>query len=187
MNTKINLCTTCQKAMNPLFISFRVLTYQGLAIYEYNEFMRQLIYQFKGCFDYELCKVFLGNFAQEIRLMYSGYTIIPIPSFQGDDETRGFNHVLEISKAIGLEMMPIIQKTGRHKQATSNLRSREEIYQFLRLKLSPDLRRKKVLIIDDIYTTGSTIKAAINLIEKLNPKKISVLVVAKAMVKKVNK
>lgn len=173
--------------MNPLFLSFKVLTYKALAVYEYNEFVRHLVYQYKGCFDYELCEVFVANFAQEIRQLYKDFTIIPIPSYQADDEVRGFNHVIEICKTIGLDIMQILEKTDHHKQATSNLHLRQEVCHFLRLKQSPDLRGKKVLIVDDIYTTGSTIRAAINLVEKLNPKKICILVVAKTRAKTANK
>jgi len=47
------------------------------------------------------------------------------------------------------------------------------------IKKPVDLSKSRVLIVDDIYTTGSTMKAAINLVEKLNPKEIRVLVLAK--------
>ena len=171
--------------MNPLFISFKILNYEALAIYEYNDFIRQLVYQYKGCFDYELSASFISNFAKEIKFLFKDYLIIPIPSFIGDDEKRGYNHVFEIFKLIGLKMHPILEKTEQHKQATSNVKGREKIYHYLRLIETPDLRKTKVLIVDDIYTTGSTIRAAINLVEKLNPKTIKVLVIAKTRPKKV--
>lgn len=170
--------------MNPLFIAFKVLTYDAIAIYEYNDFIRQLVYQFKGCYDYELAASFVSNFAKEIKLIFKDYLAIPIPSFIEDDEIRGFNHVHEIFKTIGLIMHPILEKTEQQKQAISNVKTREKIYNFMRLKKTFDLSNKKVIIVDDIYTTGSTMKAAINLVEKLNPKTIKVLVVAKTRSKR---
>ena len=59
--------------MNPLFIAFKVLTYDAIAIYEYNDFIRQLVYQFKGCYDYELAASFVSNFAKEIKLIFKDY------------------------------------------------------------------------------------------------------------------
>ena len=38
---------------------------------------------------------------------------------------------------------------------------------------------KKVLVVDDVFTTGSSVRAVIDLIKQGKPKKIAVLVVAK--------
>ena len=95
--------------------------------------------------------------------------------------------MIEIFKNLGLEMLEIIEKTEKHKQAKSSVNSRHQVYKFLALSAHPDLRKKKVLLVDDVYTTGSTIKSSINLIEKLNPKRIEVLVIAKTKPKQIPK
>ena len=173
--------------MEPKFIEFKVETYRAAAIYEYNAFIRKLVYQYKGCYDYELNEVFLNFFQREIKLRYSDYYIVPIPSYEKDDEERGFNHVVEIFKSLGLNTLKILAKTEQHKQATSTVNERREVYKALALNANIDLRNKKVLIVDDIYTTGSTMRSAINLIEKLNPKTIRVLVIAKTKPKQKDK
>lgn len=178
-NGKIPICQACQTEMEPKFIKFRVDNHKAISLYDYNPFIRKLIYQYKGCYDYELHQVFLDRYAKEIKLRYFDRVIIPIPSYQNEDEQRGFNHVVETFKSIGLNMLNILEKTEKHKQAISSFKQRKEVYKYLELKSYPDLSRKKVLIVDDVYTTGSTMKSAIHLIEKLNPKKIDVLVVAK--------
>lgn len=165
--------------MEPKFIRFKVDTYQATAIYEYNSFIRKLIYQFKGCYDYELKDVFLECYYRFIKLHYYSYYIIPIPSYEPDDEERGFNHVQEIFKTLGLKTLNILIKKEKHKQATSTLKERNEVHKVLAIKKPINLSGKKVLIVDDIYTTGATIKSAINLIEKLHPKTIKILTIAK--------
>jgi len=122
---------------------------------------------------------FLASFTRELKWRYHGYYVIPAPSYSKDDERRGFNHVIEVFKQIGLKIYPIIEKVAHHKQAESNAKKRKKIGKYLKLKDSPDLSDKKVLIVDDIYTTGSTIRNMIYFIEKLNPKAIKVLVLAK--------
>ena len=186
-NAEIPICQACQTEMEPKFISFSVDGHKATSIYDYNPFIRKLIYQYKGCYDYELHKVFLDRYAKEIKLRYFDYVVIPIPSYKNEDEERGFNHVVETFKSLGINMLNIIEKTEKHKQAVSTFNQRKEVYKYLELNRHPDLSKKKVLIVDDVYTTGSTMKAAIHLVEKLNPKKIDVLVVAKTRGKQLPK
>ena len=65
------------------------------------------------------------------------------------------------------------------KEADKNAKQRKQINKYLALKKQIDLSKTKVLLVDDIYTTGSTMRATINMVERLNPKDIKVLVLAK--------
>lgn len=175
----ICICSKCQNELEPKFIRFKINGYKATSIYDYTPFIKNLIYTYKGCFDYEMNEVFLNLFFKEIKLKYKGYKIIPIPSYYKDDETRGFNHVVEAFKRLDLELLQIIKKTAHHKQADRGFNDRKEINKYLVLKSNISLEKQRVLIVDDIYTTGATMKAAINLVEKLNPREIKVLVLAK--------
>ena len=175
----ICLCAQCQEEFEPKFISFKVNGYKAISIYEYTPYIKNLVYLYKGCYDYELKDVFLNLYFKEIKMRFSGYKIIPIPSYIEDDKKRGFNHVVETFKNLGLEVFPIIEKTAHFKQAEHKAKKRSEISKYLTIKERLNLRKQRVLLVDDIYTTGSTMKAAINLVEKLNPKEIRVLVLAK--------
>ena len=181
------ICATCQELLEPRFIDFKVDSYKALAIYEYTDYIKNLIYLYKGCFDYEMREVFLNLYYKELRIRYSDYTVIPIPSFKEDDDIRGFNHVNEAFSFLGIKMTPILIKTAHHKQAEKSANKRKEINKFLALSEKLNLTNKKVLLVDDIYTTGSTMRGAINLIEKLHPKEIRILVLAKTKDKSKNK
>ena len=134
---------------------------------------------YKGCFDYEMKDIFLNLFIKEIKVRYQNYIVIPVPSYIKDDETRGFNHVVEVFKQMDLKMLQIVEKTEHFKQAEKNAFERQSIKKHLRLISHESLEKKRVLIVDDIYTTGATMKSVIKLVEKLNPKEISILVLAK--------
>ena len=175
----ICICQKCQDDFNPQFKSFKVDGYKALAIYEYTPFIKKLIYLYKGCFDYELNGTFLNLFIKEIKIRFHGYSVIPIPSYIEDDKKRGFNHVIEAFKKLDLEVLQIIEKTAHQKQADKSAKKRKEIGKYLAFKDPISLEKKKVLIVDDIYTTGATMRATINMVEKLNPKDIKVLVLAK--------
>lgn len=123
--------------------------------------------------------VFLNLFFKEIGTLFKGYKMIPIPSYEEDDKIRGFNHVIEAFESLGLKMLKILEKTAHHKQATKGAKNRKEIIKYLSIKEPVNLTKEKVLLVDDIYTTGSTMKTALNLVEKLHPKEIRILVLAK--------
>ena len=178
-NKDLCICASCQNEFEPLFICFIVDGYNALAIYEYTPFIKKLIYQYKGCYDYELCVTFLSAFIKELSVRYKGHIVIPAPSYLEDNQKRGFNHVIEMFKNMNLPIYQIVEKTARHKQAEKNAKGRKEIGKFLKIKDGFNIKNKKVLIVDDIYTTGSTMRNIINLIEKLNPKTIKILVLAK--------
>ncbi len=173
------ICKQCYKEIVPVFKQFDVDGYKAVSIYGYTPKIQSLLFQFKGCFDIEIGNVFLERYRRELRFRYIDYVLVPIPSFKDDDENRGFNHVIEMFKILKLPMIDLIEKTKQVKQATSSSKERIEISKYLQLKNRQSLKKKNVLIVDDVYTTGATMKAAIKLVEQLNPKKIEILVMSK--------
>ena len=173
----------CYREIVPSFTKFKVGNYKALAIYEYDERIKKLLYQFKGCFDIEIFDVFLSRFARELRLMYFDYIMVPIPSYKEDDEIREFNHVEEMFKVLKLKTERVLEKTEKIKQANLSFKQRKEIKNFLRITNGDVIRNKKILLVDDVYTTGSTMSAAISLIEQYHPKRIEILVMSKTSFK----
>ena len=170
----LDICKNCLEDIRPKFERFDVLGYKALSIYEYDERIKALIYQLKGCFDVEIAHIFLLRYKTELSLWFRRYTIVPIPSFAEDDELREFNHVEEMFKLLNLPMK---------KQANSTANQRKEIGKHLSLTSNNKLYGEKILLVDDVYTTGSTMKAAVSLIQKLQPKTIKILVISKTTLK----
>ena len=142
--------------------------------------MQELLYQFKGCRDYELRTVFLEYYLSYLNCKFNGYEIVPAPSSKKSDEERGFNHVEEMFKNLKLKMNKCIHKTKQRKQADLTTKEREKIGEYLVID-DVDLKHKKVLLVDDVYTTGSTIKSMIKLVKEKGAKKIKVLLMSKTI------
>lgn len=180
----INLCNKCFNKTNPILSDFKILGVNLFAIYPYDDFIKENLYQLKGCFDIELAPIFLSYYRNYLALKYAGYIIVPAPSSREADEKRGFNHVVEIFKSLPNKQYRCIRKIKDFKQSDLKLEERQKIQDLLAFCGNFDLKNKKILIVDDVFTTGSTIKAMINIIKKQNPKTIKVLVMSKVMERK---
>ena len=153
-----------------MLLRFKVGDVKAMALYEYSEAFRSALYQLKGCGDIELAKSFLSYFLPVLKLTFHGYVIVPAPSSKSHDERRGFNQVVEIAKPLGLPIINVLAKDEVEKQSSL---SRE-----LRLEVGKHIR-----LLDDVYTTGSTVKACLRLLKLAKPKRLRVLVVAKTPTK----
>ena len=165
---------------NPVLRTFKFEEIKCLNLYFYNDKIQEILYQFKGCKDYELKTVFLEYYKHWLNFKFKGYIVVPAPSFKKSDEERGFNHVYEIFKNLDLKMCCCVHKTKKVKQADLTSEERKNIKDVLVID-DIDFSGKKVLIVDDVFTTGSTVKTMISLVKEKNPKKIKVLVMSKTI------
>lgn len=113
--------------------------------------------------------------------------IIPIPLHPKKENKRGFNQSALLAKNLAqtydLNFLPILLKTknspaqAKHKDFNQR---KENVSGTFSLK-NPDLiKNKAIILIDDVYTSGSTISEAARLLKQNGAKKIIALVIAKA-------
>ena len=177
------LCEDCFKKMNPHMESFFIEGVKGRALYDYNETVRSLLFQFKGCADIELGPIFLSYQLPILKLLYHDFILLPAPSYSPRDKKRGFNHVQEMFKPLGLIMSLGLNKKEDKKQADLSFRERQKIGEVIYYQKDISLANKKVLFVDDVLTSGATAKACLKIIKNLHPKKVEVLVMARTIYK----
>ena len=150
------MCKNCSFQLKAKFHKFKIGSINALAIYDYDEMVKKLIYQYKGCYDFELKDVFLYRYKSYLKSIYKKYVVVPVPSSEIDDLKRGFNHVDEIYKTLDLEMHYCLKKTSREKQSNKTSKNR--------------------LKIDKLFIG---ISKCLEILKKAHPKKIEVLLIAK--------
>lgn len=102
-----------------------------------------------------------------------------MPSFYKDDIRREFNHVIEAFNCLKLPCLHLVEKIDEYKQADQKYKDRINISKHLKVSDLEKVRNKKILLVDDVITTGSTLKAAISLLKRGGPKDIKILTIAK--------
>lgn len=179
MNLKdVHICHHCFVKFKPIFKHFKFEGCSALAIYEYDDFIRSLIYQFKTNLDIALGPIFLERYLH-LKYFYLGYKIVLAPSHVSHDLERGFRPVEEIFKVLGLPLFDPFIKTNEVKQVELSVEERKEVSKYIKLRENFNLKNQKILLVDDIMTTGSTLKAMVKILKEENVKKIKILVVAK--------
>lgn len=171
----LQICSSCLALFNTKFYTRKVAGVEVVSLYEYDEFFRGLLYQYKGKGDIELAPVFIANFSNYLRLKYYKYLIVYAPSSKSSDLERGFNHVFLAFEPLKLKQGARLEKTSDFKQSELNFEERQKVGNHLRLLEGDRLIGRKVLIVDDLYTTGATVRAIISLVKTYHPTKIRVL------------
>ena len=170
-NGIIERCTDCQYWLS------KGMSVSHTALFKYNKAMANYFSKYKFQGDYILRNVF----AKEIKIalgQFPGYTIVPIPISENRKEERGFNQVEGILNAANISYELLLGKQDSKKQSSQNRKERLEMHQQFFLqdgKNIPD----KILLIDDIYTTGSTLQSAKHTIMKTGKKEIKTFSLAR--------
>jgi competence protein ComFC len=127
------------------------------ALYAYNDAMHEFFSLYKFLGDYRLHKAFAKEMRAALAPMSrSGATLAPIPLSTERFQTRGFNQVSSMLDACGLPYVDLLEKIEVDKMSDKDRHSRicsENPFRMAAGIAVPE----KVVIVDDIYTTGTTI------------------------------
>ncbi|MGT2800924.1 ComF family protein [Streptococcus marmotae] len=158
-------CTDC------LYWSNKGLEVSHESLYRYNEQMADYISRYKFIGDYLLRTVF----ATELRNYFKNktdYTLVPIPISEKRMTERGFNQVTGLLSAAGVSFVELLQKEDTKKQSEKNRAERLASKQSFSILANVDVP-EKIILIDDIYTTGATIQLAKQILMKNGAKAVT--------------
>lgn len=192
---KIGILTKEELKENSLEIEkhFEELMY----IFKYEGQIRELILDYKFNEKSYMYKTFV-NFLLKNKKIFENIKkydkIIPVPISKKRYKERGYNQSLLIAKEISMQMSCetnnniklelvnncLIKTKNIIEQSKLNKEDRQHNIQGVyTLKNGSILTNKSILLIDDIYTTGSTVNECSRILQQVKPKKIGVLVLAK--------
>lgn len=158
-------------------------------IFKYEGQVRKLILDYKFNEKSYLYKTFV-NFLLKNEKIFENIKkydkIIPVPISKKRNKERGYNQSMliaeEIANKTNLELVNncLIKTKNIIEQSKLNKEDRQQniqgVYSLQNERL---ITNKKILLVDDIYTTGSTVNECCKILQQANPKTIGVLVLAK--------
>ena len=204
---KINKELLCKKCENKLLKQqsiaiekFEECDFQEqIYFFPYEGFIRKAILQYKFRSKAYLYKSFVKFMIKNenfMEFLKSYDIIIPVPISKKRKKKRGYNQSLLIAREIAnlynknnnnnilrVENKCLYKYKDTIEQSKLNKEQRAiNVQGVYSLKKQQILENKRILLIDDIYTTGNTIKECSQMIKKARPQKIGILTIAKDFV-----
>jgi competence protein ComFC len=135
------------------------------SIFVYDEFLKETLAKFKFRGDYILTKVFTPFVKEKLQTLEYD-SIVPIPLSPERLYDRGFNQSEALIREAGFITAELIKRTHSEKQSKKSRYERIHIQQVFELRPNINVEKKRILLADDIYTTGSTLYHAARMMKQ---------------------
>ena len=159
---------------------------QGIGIFPYGSVLQESLFKLKygkrqeyGSFYGQIAAVY----SREIIRNWGVEIIIPIPLHRKRMEKRGYNQAELIAEALGKTLcIPVDSRLMKRKVNTRPQKELDYRERKQNMKnaffLEGENRYRRILLVDDIYTTGSTIEAAAELLKRNGAENVFFLTIA---------
>lgn len=159
---------------------------RGFSVFEYRSISGS-VYRFKYMGRQEYAYFYAKATRKLLRkkLMHLGIeAIIPVPMFRDKERKRGYNQAAVYARAVSTEFgIPVIENLVARKRDTIPMKELDASGRRNNLKNAfniekNDVKFRCVLIIDDIYTTGTTIDEVTRVLKAAGVKRVYFLTLA---------
>lgn len=158
-----NCCYDCKRWSE--FYNGKDPLIRNYSLFTYNDFMKELITTWKYRGDYVLGTIFQDVFKQQYKKNYSSIMkqaiVLPIPLSEERLLERCFNQAAMLGQFISNDVQTGLSRTFSEKQAK---KSRFERITMKNPFKQTERLNKPVVLVDDIYTTGRTLRHAAQLL-----------------------
>ncbi|WP_339215255.1 phosphoribosyltransferase family protein [Solibacillus sp. FSL W8-0372] len=129
-----------------------------VSLYHYNEAMKDYLHRYKFLHDIVLAHAF--NRILHEQLKNEKRIIIPIPMHPENLKIRTFSHIDELLKAANIPFAHHLKKLSNEQQALKTREQRLQTPQLFEVVNAKAIKDQTLLLMDDIYTTGTTLNHA---------------------------
>jgi ComF family protein len=149
----------------------------------YSGIVRQLLHQYKFERAQDTAASLGGLLHRAIPVLSPDMLITYVPTATKRVRERGYDHAKELAKAFARQrqqkVTPTLVRLGQHRQVGAKRSVRQQqLKQAYRVRAANIVCGKRLLLIDDILTTGATLSAAAHVLLAAGAESVDVLVVA---------
>ncbi|KAA0548327.1 ComF family protein [Bacillus sp. BGMRC 2118] len=135
------------------------LLVKNRSVFHYNDHMKDIMNQFKFRGDIVVIQAFASDIRELCKKEYSHTTmIIPIPLSMERQYERGFNQSEAIGSLLQKPLSNILLKSHQEKQSKKGKVQRLKEQNPFSLKEGSTVQSEHILLLDDLYTTGTTLR-----------------------------
>lgn len=178
------LCTKCRNDIHRIKDTSGSIESYGY----YGGVLKKLILKFKYYSDFtagDILAELLEEYMEE-SFDYRDFVITYIPLTKKSKRKRGFNQCEYIAKKISRHLnIPckelLVKKSENKEQKKLKYSERfDNVKNIFKLKNNIDIKDLKIIIIDDVTTSGATMEEACRILKKYDIKEIKLLTLAKS-------
>ncbi|MCM3718471.1 ComF family protein [Fictibacillus phosphorivorans] len=154
---------------------------QNRSLYVYNDFLKEVIAKIKYRGDAELFKAFSPVMTSTFKSFTRSALLVPIPLSEERQYERGFNQAEIFAQSLTRNVYPLLKRvTHEEKQSKKTRKDRmaKKNNPFL-ITDEDSIKNKSILLIDDVYTTGSTLRYAAKVLKDAGADQISSITLAR--------
>jgi competence protein ComFC len=151
------------------------LLQQNRSVYHYNEHMKDILSRYKFRGDAALSQVFQEAFPKTFKeaCPKENPIVVPIPLSPERLYERGFNQSFLLAELLPGKPEELLSKISSEKQSKKARWERLDQENTFFVPDSEQVKGKSILLIDDIYTTGKTVRMAAMVLKNAGAKDIS--------------
>jgi tRNA-specific 2-thiouridylase len=129
--------------------------------------------------SYKVPLFVIGFNKEKNEVIVGDYVLVPLPTIRRHIRERGFDHILKICSKMDRITERIIVRVNNSAQVGASVAQRKS--QALSAYLAKECNLdKKYLLVDDVWTTGSSMLAACEAMRKVGAKNLAIAVIARS-------
>ncbi|MEZ2719595.1 ComF family protein [Niallia circulans] len=174
VHIKDGMCHDCQKWEN--VEKWKGILQSNQSLFLYNDFLKETIARFKYRGDYQIAAAFVSFLPMDFG---KNKVVMPIPLSDERLYERGFNQVEAVLFYAKVPYVNGLVRTHSEKQSKKTRKQRLQIENIFKIEQKETVIAQDIVLVDDIYTTGATLRNAAKVLKEAGAKSITSFTIAR--------